>query len=185
MNRKRPAQSSSGFFRKRINREPSPLLAIGLPWLSIILASVMMTIVVIASAPIVPPLGFLLFIAWRQLRPGLLPVWAGLPLGIVDDLFSGQPIGSAVMLWSLAAIALEILEARLPWRNFLTEWVVASALIAIYIGFGLLLANFTAASTPFLFVMPQILLSILIYPLVGRVAAFIDRIRLIPVVEVK
>ena len=67
----------------------------------------------IASAPVLPPLGFLAFVAWRQLRPGLLPVWAGLPLGLFDDLFSGQPFGTAVMLWSIAAIVLDVIEARL------------------------------------------------------------------------
>ena len=70
--------------RQRINRAPSPIIAVGLPWLSIILGSMLSTVLVIASAPIMPPLGFLTFLAWRQLRPGLLPIWAGLPLGLVD-----------------------------------------------------------------------------------------------------
>jgi hypothetical protein len=49
---------------------------------------------IIAPAPVPPPLGFLLLLAWRLLRPGLLPPWAGLPLGLFDDLYSGQPTGS-------------------------------------------------------------------------------------------
>ena len=84
--------------RQRINRAPSPVLAVGLPWLSIMVSSIASTILVIASAPVMPPLGFLAYLAWRQLRPGLLPMWAGLPLGVVDDLYSGQPFGSAVLL---------------------------------------------------------------------------------------
>jgi len=178
-------QPGEGFFRRRINRVPSPILAIGLPWLSVAFGSIVATIIIIASAPIVPPLGFLTYVAWRQLRPGLLPVWAGLPLGLFDDLYSGQPFGSAVLFWSLAAIALELVEARLPWRNFLTEWMVAAGLIAAYIGLSLLLANLAGASTPIMVAMPQILLSILIYPLVGRTVAFFDRVRLVPIVEVR
>ncbi len=95
-------RGGSDQFRKRINRAPSPFIARGLPWLSIMLASLVPGWLVIASAPVMPPLGFLVLVAWRQLRPGLLPVWAGLPLGLFDDLYSGQPLGSAVLLWSLA-----------------------------------------------------------------------------------
>jgi len=61
-------------FRKRINRAPSPIIARGLPWLSIMLASLVPGWLVVASAPVMPPLGFLVLVAWRQLRPGLLPV---------------------------------------------------------------------------------------------------------------
>ena len=170
--------------RARINRAPSPLLALSLPWIVIALMSVLSTIAFIASAPVVPPLGFLAYVAWRQLRPGLLPVWAGLPLGAFDDLFSGQPFGSAVMLWSLATIMLDMVETRLPWRNFVTEWIVAAVLIAFYISAGLALANLAFAKTPLLFVVPQICISILIYPLIGRAVALFDRIRLMPISDV-
>ncbi len=179
------SRPGKGISRKRINREPSPLFAFSLPWLSIALASLVSTVLVIASAPVMPPLGFLMYVAWRQLRPGLLPVWAGLPLGIFDDLYSGQPFGSAVMLWSVAAITLDVVEARLPWRNFLTEWLVASAMIAAYIVIGLALANWAGASTGLQVVVPQIVISILAYPLIGRAVALLDRIRLTPFVEIR
>ena len=138
---------------------------------------------IVASAPVMPPLGFLCYLSWRQLRPGMLPVWAGLPLGIFDDLYSGQPFGSAVMLWSIAAIALDVVEAQLPWRNFFTEWLVAGGLIAAYIVSGLVLANLAGASTPVQVMVPQIVISILVYPLVGRAIALLDRLRLTPFVE--
>lgn len=168
----------------RINREPSLLVAISVPWIVIALASLLPGLLLILSSPIMPPLGFLTYIAWRQLRPGLLPVWAGLPLGLFDDLYSGQPFGSAVMLWSIAAIVLEIVETRLPWRNFLMEWLVAGGLIVAYILFGLALANAAGASTPLQVIVPQIVLSMLVYPLVGRVVAFFDRLRLTPFLEI-
>lgn len=171
--------------RRRINRAPSPLFAHGLPWVTIMLASVLPTWLLIASAPVLPPLGLLFFIAWRQLRPGLLPIWAGLPLGLFDDLYSGQPIGSAVMLWSMAAIVLDLIEARLPWRNFLTEWLVAAGLIIAYILAGLLLANIGGGATSIRVVVPQIVISILSYPLVGRCVAIADRFRLTPFVKLR
>lgn len=167
-------------FRKRINRAPSPLVARGVPWITIMAASLLPSWLFIASAPLVPPLGFLMLVAWRQLRPGLLPVWVGLPLGLFDDLYSGQPLGNAVLLWSLAVIALDVVEARLPWRSFFTEWLVATALIAGYVVFGLVIANVAGGATPLQVILPQIILSIFLYPLVGRMVATFDRFRLLP-----
>lgn len=169
----------------RINRAPSPVIAHSVPWLSVALATVIPTWVTIASAPLIPPVAFLVFISWRQLRPGLLPIWAGLPLGLFDDLYSGQPIGSAVMLWSAAAIVLDFVEARFPWRNFRTEWPLAAGMITTYILSCLLLANLAGGSTRLLVVLPQIVLSVLCYPLVDRLVAWLDRIRLIHFMEVR
>lgn len=134
----------------------------------------------IASAPLMPPLGFMMALAWRQMRPGLLPVWAGLPLGFVDDMFSGQPFGSGILLWSVSMIVLDIVEARVPWRNFLQEWLLAMANIVTYVLLGLLFVNAAGASVPAHVVIPQLLLSLLLYPLTGRAVAALDRFRLTP-----
>lgn len=83
----------------RINREHSPLVALTIPWLSIMVGSLLPMLFIATALPLVPPTGFLMLVAWRLVRPGLLPVWAGLPLGFFDDLFSGQPLGSAILLW--------------------------------------------------------------------------------------
>ncbi|WP_343055894.1 rod shape-determining protein MreD [Novosphingobium fluoreni] len=174
-----------GTRRARINRTPSKIVARGTPWATVMLASLLPGLALIASAPVLPPFGFLMFISWRQLRPGLLPIWAGLPLGIFDDLFSGQPFGSAVLLFSAAAIALDMIEARLPWRNFLTEWLVAIGLIIVYTALGLALANLDGAATPLRVTWPQIVISILAYPLVGRFVALADRFRLTPFLEIR
>lgn len=174
-----------GDTRPRINRTPSAFVARGTPWLTVMLASLLPGLALIASAPVLPPFGFLVFISWRQLRPGLLPVWAGLPLGVFDDLFSGQPFGSAVLLFSAAAIALDLIEARLPWRNFLTEWLVAIGLIIAYIVISLALANLGGAATPLRVTWPQIVISLLAYPLVGRFVALADRFRLTPFLEIR
>lgn len=170
-------------FRRRINRAPSPLVARSVPWLSIMLASVLPSWLFLASAPYVPPFGFLTLLAWRQLRPGLLPVWAGLPLGFFDDLYSGQPLGSAILLWSIAMIVLELIELRFPWRNFALEWAVATALIVVYIVAALGAANAGGGSAHIAFLAPQIILAVLVYPFVGRVVAGLDRFRLIPFLD--
>lgn len=167
-------------FSRRINRAPSPLIARGVPWVTVVLASIVPHWLVIASAPILPPFGFLTLLAWRQLRPGLLPMWAGLPLGLADDLFSGQPFGSAILLWSLTMIALDFIEGRFPWRSFLLEWAVAAGLLAAYCVLSLIAVNLAGAAAPLPVLAPQIAVGILVYPLVGRMVAAFDRLRLLP-----
>lgn len=166
--------------RQRINRRPSRMIANALPWLVVMLGSLTPGWLLIASAPVLPPLGFLIFVAWRQLRPGLLPMWAGLPLGLFDDLFSGSPFGTAALLWSVSTIVLDNVEARLPWRNFLTEWLVAIGLIIAYIVLCLGVANVAGASAPLQVIVPQVVISVIVYPLVGRFVALMDRVRLTP-----
>jgi rod shape-determining protein MreD len=170
-------------FRRRINRAPSPMLARGVPWVSVMLASLLPGWLFLASAPYVPPLGFLTLLAWRQLRPGLLPIWAGLPLGLFDDLYSGQPMGSAILLWSAAMIVLEAIELRLPWRSFAIEWLVATGLILAYIVAALGAANATGGAAPIDVLAPQAILAVLLYPFVGRLVAGLDRFRLVPFLD--
>ncbi len=163
-----------------INRAPSPALALTFPWLTVMLASLSPVLPLIASAPVVPPLGFLLLLAWQQLRPGLFPVWAGFPLGLFDDLYSGQPFGSAALLWSLAILVLDLVEYRVPWRNFIQNWVIAAGLILAYALLAAAFANAGGGVRNLVVLGPQLILSVLLMPLLGRIAALGDRFRLLP-----
>ncbi len=130
-----------------------------------------------------PPLGFMVMLAWRQLRPGLLPIWCGLPLGAFDDLFSGQPFGSAILLWSAAIILLDVVEARLPWRNFLLDWFVTAIMLLIYLLLSLAFANAAGGAAPIAVLPPQVFTTVLTYPLTGLLVAALDRARLMPLVD--
>jgi len=163
--------------QRALNRAPLPLLARGLPWLVIVLGSVLQTLPVIASAPVMPPFGFLFLLAWRQLHPGLLPVWAGLPLGLVDDLYSGQPFGSAMLLWSAAMIGMEVIESRFPWRSFVMDWLVATGVIAGYLVLASGLAHATSDRAVTVLA-PQLVVSVLVFPLAERFISACDRARL-------
>lgn len=165
---------------RKINRAPSPVLAKATPWATIMLASLCPALPLITSAPVMPPFGYMMLLAWSQVRPGLLPVWAGLPLGLFDDIHSGQPFGSGVLLWSLAIISSDIIEARIPWRSFATEWLIATAFIGLYLLLGLIFANAAGADTGFPVLLPQIILAALLYPVTGRIVARFDRLRLAP-----
>lgn len=167
--------------KRQINRAPSPLLATAVPWLLVMLGSLSPTWPVIASAPVMPPVGFLLLVAWQQLRPGLFPVWVGLPLGLFDDLYSGQPFGSAVVLWSAAMLGLDLIEHRFPWRGFVLNWLEASGFIAAYLVLALQIANLGGGATPIATILPQVVLAVLAYPIAARVVGLADRIRLIKI----
>jgi rod shape-determining protein MreD len=170
------------FGKQKINRAPSPTLAVALPWLLVMICSLSPTWPIVASAPLLPPLGFLVLISWQHVRPGLFPVWAGLPLGLFDDLFSGQPFGSAVLLWSLAMIGLDIVETRFPWRGFAQNWLFAAGVIVLYLVLALALANLGGGNSSLWVLVPQIIISILAYPIAARLVGAVDRLRLIPIV---
>ncbi|MDE1466779.1 rod shape-determining protein MreD [Aurantiacibacter sp. D1-12] len=165
-------------FGSKINRVHSPVLAYGVPWLTILLASLAPMLPLIASAPLFPPLGYLFLLAWRVLRPGILPMWAGLPLGFFDDLYSGQPLGSGILLFSLTMIVLDLIELRFPWRGFWQDWGVAAVCTVTYL---ILAAMFSGASLPWIklpLILPQIVLAIMLFPVVAQIVALLDRLRL-------
>ena len=128
--------------------------------------------------PIAPPIGYLLFLGWRIMRPGLMPLWAGLPLGAFDDLVSGQPFGSAILLWSLTMMALESIEMRFPWRGFWQDWFTASLAIILYVLAAMIVSGAPITVFIMLAIVPQILASVLLYPLLARMVAWLDRFRL-------
>lgn len=166
--------------RRRLNRGPSPVLANGLPWLSTMLASMVTFSPIVASAPVLPPLGFMTLLAWRLLRPTLLPIWAGLPLGLFDDLYSGQPFGSGMVLWSLTMLAMDVIDEKFLWRGFVQDWLTAAALLGAYVVLTASLAGLVTGYPLPVTVGPQVLLTVLLHPVVTRVVALLDRVRLLP-----
>lgn len=170
--------------KRQINRAPSSTLALLTPWVVVMLGSLAPLLPLIASAPLVPPLGFLFLLGWLLLRPGIFPAWAGFPLGLFDDLFSGQPIGSAALLWSIAVLMLEIAEFRMPWRNFIQNWAIAAGLVSGHIVLAAWFAQAAGGGGNLIALVPQLILSILLIPLIGRIVALFDRFRLLPIRDI-
>ena len=99
--------SREGFLGCRRHRgafEAGRLVGVFLHSTTILLASYLQSVPIATSGPLLPPIGFLFLLGWRLLRPGVLPIWSGLIFGIWDDLFSGQPFGSAIFLLSAAML---------------------------------------------------------------------------------
>lgn len=172
-------RSRSDRYGSRINRTHSPTLAHTMPWLTVMLGSLLPQLPIASAVAMMPPLGFLVLIAWRLVRPGLLPVWAGFPLGLFDDLFSGQPFGSAILLWSLTMLGIELLEHRFPWRGFFQDWLVAALVITAYLLAAAIFSGGRIGAHIFPALGPQLLISIIVFPLVARLVAALDRLRLV------
>ncbi|MFN3509884.1 MAG: rod shape-determining protein MreD [Tsuneonella troitsensis] len=171
-------KARSDRYGSKINRTHSPVRAYLVPWLSIVLGSLVALLPVASAVPLVPPLGFLMLLSWRLVRPGLFPVWAGFPLGLFDDMFSGQPFGSAIMLWSATMIAIEILETRFPWRGFFQDWAVSGLLATGYLMIAALFSGGKLGLTMFAVLVPQIVLTLALIPILSRFVSGLDRFRL-------
>lgn len=171
-------RSRSDAYGSRINRSHSPLLANVVPWVSIAICSILPIFPIAAALPMVPPLGLLMLLGWRLVRPGLLPVWAGMPLGFVDDLYSGQPFGFAILTWSLLMLAIELIETRLPWRAFWQDWFTAGILITAYLVTGWLLSGAQPTIHSLVALVPQLVITLLLFPVAARLVAALDRFRL-------
>jgi rod shape-determining protein MreD len=171
-------RARSDAYGRRINREHSPLVALALPWLTIMLGSLLPMFFIATALPLMPPTGYLMLVAWRLLRPGLLPVWAGFPLGLFDDLFSGQPLGNGIFLWSLTMIALEILDRRIPWRSFFQDWIAATLVMTGYLLAAFLLSGAQPGMPALIALGPQALLTVLLFPAAARLCSGLDRLRL-------
>jgi rod shape-determining protein MreD len=172
------SRARSDAFGSKINRDQSPVIANAMPWITIMLGSLCPMLPIIPSAPLLPPIGFMMLLGWRLVRPGLLPPWAGGLLGAFDDLYSGQPFGCAILLWSLALLAIEAIETRFPWRGFIQDWLVATLFIIAYLVSGAILAGHGDAAERLLALQPQVLLSVLLFPIFGRMVSTLDRFRL-------
>jgi len=162
----------------KINRVQDPWRTNSVHYVTICLGSILPLFVIADAMPIVPPLGFMIFLSWRLMRPGLMPLWVGVPLGAFDDLVSGQPFGSAIFLWSLTMIALEAIETRFPWRGFWQDWFTAGLGITLYICAAMFVSGAAISPSLWAIIGPQILFSILLYPILARVIARADRFRL-------
>ncbi|AOL23605.1 rod shape-determining protein MreD [Erythrobacter litoralis] len=176
--RGRPTRSTR-YRGSGINREASPLRAGTVPYVSILAGSLLPVLLLQADVmPLSPPLGYIMLVAWRLMRPGLLPIWAGVPLGLFDDLVSGQPIGCAVLLWSLTMIAFEYLEQQVPWRGFWQDWFTAGLAIVLYILAAMALSRATVSPALLLAMLPQIVVAVVLYPVFARLVSRLDLFRL-------
>ena len=165
----------------RIGEPASKLRLHMIPAISVMLASALpLMLPMVVSSAVIPPLGLLMFLAWRLLHPTLWPVWVGLPLGLWDDCLSGQPIGSAMGLWTIAMLAIDFVDQRTYWRGYWQDWLIAAIAITIIqcAGAALALPGASPVRLAMMVAFPT-LVAILMFPVMVRLAARLDSIRLL------
>jgi rod shape-determining protein MreD len=161
----------------RLRKPPTAVETRAIPIASTMLASMTPLLPTITTAPTMPPWGLLVLLGWRLLDRDVWPVWMALPLGLFDDMFSGQPMGSSMMLWTLAFLVIEVFDRRMIWRDYKEDWTIAAGLITAVLTGGLIIAGATGGSTGWHYIAPQIGMSIMSFPIVVRFCALIDRMR--------
>lgn len=153
-----------------------PHRARALPWATVAAGSLLTAVPIVATAPLLPPFGLLMLLAWRLLARYALRPWAAAPLGLLDDLVSGQPLGSAVLLWSLCFLGVELIDRRMALRDFWQDWLIAAGAITCTLVGGRLLAVPLTARVD-LAVSAQIVVAVLLFPVATLLVALIDRKR--------
>ena len=147
-----------------------------IPWLTVMAGSLVTIVPVGATLALLPPCGLLMLLAWRLLAPLALRRWAPALLGLFDDLVSGQPLGSAMMLWTLAFFLIDLFDQRTLFRAFAQDWLIAAAAIAVCLIGGRLVASPLGAHVDGVLVV-QVVVTALLFPYAARLVAWIDRRR--------
>ncbi len=141
--------------------------------LTIVIGSLVTLVPFKASFPILPPFGLMMLLAWRLHRPDLLKPWSPVLLGLLDDLVSGQPLGSSMLFWMVSCIAIDVLDTRIVWRDFLQDWLLAAGAIGFCLIGGRLVAAPLGAHVDTVLLI-QILISIALFPVLSRLVSRLD-----------
>ena len=158
---------------RRIGKGPYPFAGF-VPATTVVFASLLAALPIVATSGWYPDFGFLVFISWRLLRSDPWPAWWAAPLGFVNDLFTGYPIGFSIALWSASMLALDLIDRRTMWRDYRTEWVLAAVLITIDEWVQWRIAKLLDASPPIGQMAPPLVISICVFPLCAWIVSRID-----------
>jgi rod shape-determining protein MreD len=149
-----------------------------LPAATIVAGSMIALLPIVSATGWWPDWGLLMLVSWRLLRADW-PTWWAAPLGFVNDLILGNPIGLSVALWAAMMIAMDILDRRTQWRDYWIEWGIAALFIAIAELAQWRVAALMGASVPLgVTAGPSIVVGILCFPGGAFLASRIDRWRL-------
>ena len=162
---------------RRIGKAPSRYAAF-VPAITVVIAALLSALPIVSMSGWYPDFGYLVFIGWRLLRADPWPARWAAPLGFVNDLFTGYPLGFSVALWSATMLVLDLIDRRTMWRDYRTEWVLAAVLIAIDEWLQWRVAKLLDAAPPLSQMAPQLVISICVFPLSAWLISRIDAWRL-------
>lgn len=148
------------------------------PLASTILACFLNALPIIVSTPVVPDFAFLVLLAWRLLRPEIWSPTTAIPLGLLNDLVAGHPLGQSVALWTATFLIMDVIDSRVAWRDYWMDWLLAAVFILAYTFGDWTIGRWMGSTAQFAVLWPQIGASILLFPVVARVVLMLDRWRL-------
>ena len=148
------------------------------PAASVVAATLLNALPIVSTSGWYPDFGYLLLLAWRLLRADPWPAWWAAPLGLVNDLFTGSPIGFSIALWSVTMLALELIDRRTMWRDYWIEWVLAAVLIAIDQGLQWRVAQAVGAAPEISRMAPPLIISVCAFPIFAWIISRVDAWRL-------
>jgi rod shape-determining protein MreD len=162
---------------RRIGQGPSPVAAY-VPAATVVAASLLAALPIISTSGWYPDFGYVVFISWRLLRADPWPAWWAAPLGFVNDLFTGYPVGFSIALWSATMLALDLIDRRTMWRDYWVEWILAAVLITMDEWLQWRTAKVVGAAPPFARMVPPLVISISIFPVIAWIVSRVDARRL-------
>lgn len=148
------------------------------PAASVAAASALSALPIVSLSGWWPSFGLLMLLGWRMLRADAWPAWWAAPLGLVNDLLSGAPLGMSVALWTALMLAMDVIDRRTQWRDYWIEWAVAGLLVAIAAWAEATVAGLAGAPPRQSMTIPAAFIEILVFPLAAYVAVRLDRWRL-------
>lgn len=164
--------------RSRLNQGPRAG-AEYIPAATVVAGSMLSLLPIVSSTGWWPEFGLLMLLGWRLLRADAWPAWWAAPLGFVNDVILGNPIGLSVALWAAMMIVMDIIDRRTMWRDYWIEWGIAGILIGLSELAHWKIAAVMGAPIPYGFSAgPATLVGVLCFPVAAFIASRVDRWRL-------
>ena len=167
----------SALASKKIGQGPVPG-AVYVPAATVVVASLFAALPIVAENGWFPDCGFLMLIGWRLRRIDVWPSWWAAPLGLLNDLVAGYAVGLSVTIWTVAMLALDLLDRRTIWRDYWIEWALATLLILMYESVQWQVDAWMGAQVPYMFMLPPIFISVAAFPVAAWFVGRIDSWRL-------
>jgi rod shape-determining protein MreD len=162
---------------RRIGQGPAWFAAY-VPAVTVVAASFLAALPIVSTSGWYPDFGYMALISWRLLRSDPWPAWWAAPLGFVNDLFSGLPVGFSVALWSATMLVLDLIDRRTMWRDYWIEWVLAAVLLTIGEWLQWRVAALVRAAPPVRQMFPPLIIAICVFPMSAWLVSRIDAWRL-------
>src|SRR5687767_8580264 len=144
------------------------------PLISTLIAISLSLLPIVATSPLLPDFGFLLLITWRLLRPEIWTPRMAFGLGLIADLVVGHPLGQSMLLWTSLFLVFDLIDSRLGFRDYMMDWLIAAGAIFFHSVGAWYIALIMGSDISFVIMAPQIVLTILAYPVAARLVLTLD-----------